>query len=97
MSKHKRWSGVRGENGRGGACIGALRSQSRPHCPKVLFVINLNNWLAGVGRTASLRIACVAGHTNATQRRNAPASAVQKWDIGSFRIPKAHLAGVKLF
>ena len=28
------------------------------------------------------------GHTNATQRRNAPASAVQKWDICSFRIPK---------
>ena len=41
-----------------------------------------------LGGCSARRVECrVAGHTNATQRRNAPASAVQKWDICSFRIP----------
>ena len=46
-------------------------------------------FLVVLGGCSARRVECrVAGHTNATQRCNAPASAVQKWDIGSFRIPK---------
>ena len=50
-------------------------------------IVNVPFW-AVLGGCSARRVECrVAGHTNATQRRNAPASAVQKWDIGSFRIP----------
>ena len=45
-------------------------------------------WWCWRDAVLSVTSAVWPSHTNVQQRRNTPASAVQKWDIGSFRIPK---------